>query len=101
MTFLQTLKDVFTRPWFVRGEKATERSTMSQGYLSDPSSSIEWRGHTFFVGDDRARELRLLEHQITNLRELVEKAKRQKKAHKKHEARLKQLMWKRASLSGT
>lgn len=50
---------------------------------------------------ERNVQLEMLDHRIANLRELIEKNKRQKKAWKKHEVTLKALFAERAKLSGT
>jgi hypothetical protein len=95
MTFLQTLKAVFTRPWFVRGDRYEYAKACSKP-VTDP-----FENDPFFGTDDRARELRLLNHRIENVREMMMKAKAQKKKWKHLEARWNQLLCRRASLSGT
>jgi len=62
--------------------------------ITDPTLEIP-------ANPDRNTELRLLDHRIELVREMMLKAKAQKKRWKHHEAKWNQLLWKRAQLSGT
>lgn len=74
---------------------ANPNGTISrQEPITDPTLDIPEK-------PDRATELRLLDHRIQLVREMMLKAKSQKKRWLHHQAKWKQLTDRRATLSGT
>lgn len=71
----------------------------SRNPITDPTLDIPAKPPT--EAETRAEAVRMLDHRISNLRELIAKNKRQKKAWLKHEATLKGLFQQRAKLTGT
>lgn len=72
---------------------ATARIRLAEP-ITDPTLDIPEK-------PDRATELRLLDHRIQLVREMMLKAKSQKKRWKHHQAKWKQLTDRRATSSGT